>query len=738
MLERLALWSYRRRRAMVGIWIVALVGFIALGSTVGGSYSTDFSLPGTESQEAFDLLDERFGAFAGDTAQIVFKADAGVDDPQVRSAMTGLFDEIKTVDRVVGVDDPYASQGQISPDGTIAFATVRFEFVEGEAVPIEIADEIKELSAGAEIDGLTIEPGGNAIVFSEFEEPGGAEMIGLLFAIVILLITFGSVLAMGLPIMSALFGIGIGLSLVFLFANFVNVPDFTPQLASMIGIGVGIDYALFIVTRYRQQLAHGLDPEQATVVALTTSGKAVLFAGTVVTISLLGILLMGFTFVEGVAIGGAATVAVTMIASVTLLPAVLGFVGRNIDRWRLPWFHRDEANHEQSMWYRWSRVIQRRPILPALVGLAVLVTLSIPVLSIQLGFADASSGSTERSSRRAYDLLSEGFGPGFNGPLLLAAEIDDEQDLAALQSLGQTLQETPGIAGVTPPIPNDESDPDAAIMTAFPTTSPQERETTELVEELRAEVIPSALEGTDTEVLVGGQTAGVVDFSEANGDRLPILIAVVIGLSFILLVVVFRSILVPVKAAIMNLLSIGAAYGVLVAIFQWGWLKDLVGVDTTAPIEAWAPMMLFAILFGLSMDYEIFLLSRIREEYLRMGDNASAVANGLANTARVITAAAAIMVTLFLSFVYAFDERAIKLFGMGLAVAIFVDATIVRMVLVPATMELLGDANWWLPRWLQRVLPEIQIEGEEEVVEHVLEETGGLHPEPEPQPDAVP
>jgi RND superfamily putative drug exporter len=736
MLERIARWSYHRRWWMLLIWVVALIGFITLGSTIGGSYSTDFSLPGAESQEAFDLLDERFPQVAGETADIVFKAEQGVNDPEVRTAMQSLFQDISKVDRVVTIDSPYTQQGeqQISPDGTIAFATVRFQHVEGEAVPIEIADEITTLAAQAEIQGVTIEPGGPVIQFSEFEEPGGAEMIGLFFAIVILLITFGSVLAMGLPIMAALFGIGIGLSLVFLFANIVNVPDFTPQLASMIGIGVGIDYALFIVTRYRQQLHHGLDPEQATIVALTTSGKAVIFAGTVVAMSLLGILLMGFTFVEGVAIGGAATVAVTMLASVTLLPAVLGFVGRNIDRWRLPWFHRDETGHEKTIWYRWSRLIQRRPIWPALAALAVLVTLSIPVFSIDLGFADAGSSSTERSSRRAYDLLTEGFGPGFNGPLLLTAEIDDSQDIDALNSLRQSLGATPGIAGVSPPFVNDAGD--AAVMTAFPTTSPQEDATTKLVEGLRANVIPEALAGTDTEVLVGGQTAAVVDFSEANADRLPILIGVVIGLSFLLLVVVFRSILVPVKAAIMNLLSIGAAYGVIVAIFQWGWLKDLVGVESTAPIEAWAPMMLFAILFGLSMDYEIFLLSRIREEYLRTGDNATAVANGLANTARVITAAAAIMVTLFLAFVYGFDERAIKLFGMGLAVAIFVDATVVRMVLVPATMELLGDANWWFPRWLQRLLPEIKIEGEEEVVEHVLEETGAIRLE-EPEPSEI-
>jgi RND superfamily putative drug exporter len=552
------------------------------------------------------------------------------------------------------------------------------------------------------------------------------EGIGMLFAIFILLVTFGSVLAMGLPIGTAIFGILIGLSLVMLFANFLSVPDFTPQLASMIGIGVGIDYALFIVTRYRHQLHAGLDPEQATMVAITTAGRAVLFAGTTVVISLLGILLMGFAFVEGIAIGGAATVAVTMIAAVTLLPALLGFVGRNIDRWRLPWFHQDETKFEETPAFRWSRVIQRNPWPAAIAGLLVLVMMSIPLFSIRLGFADASASGTDRSSRRAYDLLSEGFGPGFNGPFLFATEVDSPADIESLSALGEKLQSLPGIAAVTPPFPNEAGD--AAVLTAFPTTSPQDEATSDLVKEIRSDVIPSVTNNGNP-IFVGGLTAATVDFADANAQRLPILIAVVIILSFILLVLVFRSLVVPLKAAIMNLLSISAAYGAIVAIFEWGWFKNLLGVETVGPIESWVPMMLFTILFGLSMDYEIFLLSRIREEYLRTGNNELAVANGLATTARVITAAAAIMVTLFLTFVFGFEERAIKLFGTGLAVAVFVDATIVRMILVPATMELLGDANWWLPKWLDRILPHVQIEQEESVVEHVLEETGGKHDE---------
>ena len=708
-LEKIARFSFRRRWLMVITWIVALVGFNALSGTVGGEFSTDFSLPGADSQAALDLLSERFPQVAGDTADIVFEAEQGVDDPEVQETMAALFADLGEVDRVVAISSPYDEGGeqQISPDGTIAFATMRFEFVKDEAVPIEIGKEIQKIAGEVELDGLTVEPGGSVVIFSEFEEPGGAEGIGVLFAIIILLIAFGSVLAMGLPIGTALFGIGIGMAMIMLLANIVSVPEFTPQLASMIGIGVGIDYALFIVTRYRSHLHEGMEPEAATMLAILTSGKAVLFAGTVVVVSLLGILLMGFAFVEGLAIGGAATVAVTMLAAITLLPALLGFVGEKIDRWKIPGFHGTEAGEKRAA-YRWSRFIQRRSWVAALVGLTILVVMSIPLFSLRLGFADASAGSPDRTSRRAYDLLSKGFGPGFNGPLLLATEIGSPDDLATLEELGSALSETEGVAAVSPPQPNEEGD--AAVMTVFPTTSPQDVATNELVQRIREDVIPEV--SPDHDVYVGGLTASVEDFATANSERLPVLISVVLLLSFLLLVVVFRSIVVPVKAVVMNLLSISAAYGAIVAVFQWGWLKEQIGIETSGPIEAWVPMMLFTILFGLSMDYEIFLLSRIREEYVRTGNNYEAVANGLAATARVITAAAAIMVTLFLVFMFAFDERAIKLFGMGLAVAIFVDATLVRMVLVPATMELLGEANWWLPKWLDRLLPKFKVEGD--------------------------
>ncbi|MEA2484890.1 MAG: putative drug exporter of the superfamily [Actinomycetota bacterium] len=710
MLERIARWSYLHRWRMVVIWVAVLIGINVIGGIAGAPYSMNFSLPGTDSQRAYDLLRNRFPQASGDTADIAFKATPGVTDPAVKQKMDKFFADISKFNHVDGVSSPYAKGGerQISPDGHIGLARIQFD-VTGDKVPIPEIKKMEALAAKTGGQGLTIDLGGSVVTFAEFQTPGGAEAVALVAAMFILLVTFGSVLAMGLPLMTALFGIGIGLAIVTLSAHFLTVPNFTPQLASMIGIGVGVDYALFIVTRYRQQLAEGMQPEQATIVAITTAGRAVLFAGTVVVISFLGILLMGFAFVQGIAVGGAAAVLVTMLASITLLPAVLGFVGSSIDRFHLPrLLHRDDTSPRQSIWFRWSRVIQRRPWPVAILALLVLIALTIPLFSLRLGSADAGTGDKTRSSRRAYDLLSEGFGPGFNGPLLLAAGLNSPKDLATLTALQKRLAQVPGVAGVTPPTVNPKHD--AAIMQVFPTTSPQDAATTELVHTLRDRVIPAATAGTGTEVLIGGLTAGTIDFADQSGSRLPILIGVVLLLSFLLLVAVFRSVVVPAKAVVMNLLSIGASYGVVVAVFQWGWLKSAVGSTTTGPIEAWVPMLLFTILFGLSMDYEIFLLSRIREDYVKNHNNGLAVANGLASTARVITAAAAIMVTVFLSFVIGFDERAIKLFGFGLAVAIFVDATLIRMVLVPATMELLGDANWWFPKWLGRLVPKISIE----------------------------
>jgi len=720
MLERLANWSYTHRWRMLVIWIVAFLGIVTLGNVAGGDYASDFSLPGSESQHALDLLKARFPTESGGTVEIVFKADRGVNDPEVKQAMEGYLAKVRKLPRVAAVSDPYQEEDgapAISRDGTIAFARVDFG-VRSEDVPKSEALRLEDLGRAIERPGLQIEFGGDVIQSAQQEPPGGAELVGVIAAVIILLITFGSLLAMGLPILSALFGIGIGVALVFLFANLISVPNFTAQIASMIGIGVGIDYALFIVTRYRQGLHEGRTPEEATIVALTTAGRAVVFAGTIVVISLLGLLLMGFKFVQGIAVGAAAAVFVTMLASITLIPAMLGFVGRNIDRLHIPRLRRTEDVSRQGFWYRWSRLIQRRPVATGLVGLVSLVALTLPLFSMRLGAADAGNDPTHLSTRRAYDLLSEGFGPGFNGPLLLAARIPGQQGLQVLGDLRRDIQGTPGVAAVTPPFPNATMD--AAVMRIYPTTAPQDSATTDLVRTLRDRVIPQATRGTGVQVLIDGETAFFVDFAAKIGQRLPILIGVVILLSFVLLMMVFRSIVVPLKAAVMNLLSIGAAYGVIVAVFQWGWGAHLIGVDKQGPIESWVPMMMFTILFGLSMDYEIFLLSRVREEYLRTRDNGLAVANGVASTGRVITAAAAVMIAVFMSFVVGFDLRQVKEIGLGLAIAILVDATLVRMVLVPATMELLRDANWWFPRWMQRRVPRIGVEGAPEELDAEL------------------
>jgi len=694
---------------MLVIWLVALVGTVTLMNVAGGDYESNFSLPGAESQKAFDLLRDRFPSRSGDTADVVFKADAGVTDPGIRAKIENLFRKVDALPHTRGIISPYTREGarQVSRDGKVAFATVQFD-VQAPEVPKPVVERMEDLGKATDGPGLQIEFGGQVIEQAQFQPPGGAEAVGLIAAIFILLLTFGSLLAMGLPIITALFGIAIGLSLLLLSANFISVPNFSPQVASMIGIGVGIDYALFIVTRYRQHLHEGMSPEESVVRSLTTAGRAVIFAGIIVVISLLGILLMGFSFVQGIAVGGASAVFVTMLASITLLPAILGFVGKNIDRLHIPKLRRMDREGHVGFWLRWSRFIQRRPWVAALGGLVLLLLLAAPLLSMRLGAADAGNEPESLTTRRAYDLLSEGFGPGFNGPLLVVAEMAGPGDTAALQRLAGTLQHTRGVALATPPIPNPQGN--TAIITVYPTTSPQDKSTDDLVHRLRQQVIPQAVAGSDVKVYVGGITAVFTDFAAKIGQRLPVLIGVVILLSFLLLMAVFRSILVPVKAAVMNLLSIGAAYGVMVAIFQWGWLAGVFGVGRPGPIEAWIPMMMFTILFGLSMDYEIFLLSRIREDYLRTRNNATSVANGVALTGRVITAAAAIMIAVFMSFVLGFDLRQIKEIGLGLAVAVLVDATLVRMVLVPATMELLGNANWWFPRPLDRLVPRLAVE----------------------------
>jgi RND superfamily putative drug exporter len=711
MLKRLARLCYRRRWRVVAAWLVFLVAISVFSSAAGGVFRNEFSLAGSESKEASDFLEERaFDTRAGFSGQIVFEADQGVEDSRVQRAMEDLFVRVERTAARTQVVSPYGAEArQMSENGRIAYAEVNLAD-RPDADFRSAADDIKSRAEEVKVPGLQVELGGE--LFIEDELPA-SEAIGVLLALVVLLIAFGSVLAAGLPILTALFGIGTGIAIVQLTANGLTMPDVTTQTVAMIGIGVGIDYALLIVTRYRQALRDGHQPEGAVALAADTAGRSVVFAGTTVVIAVLGMLLINVPAVRGLAVGIALGVLMTMLAAVTLLPAVLGFVGHNIDKLGLPHKKRAEGEVRESFWHRWSRFLQRRPWPAALGGLVVLVVLALPLLSMRLAFADNGNRPTSDTTRRAYDLLVEGFGPGFNGPMILAIDLPGGQsDLPTVERLSQRLNSTRGVAFATPAEQNDAGN--AAIIQVFPNSSPQSEDTANLVDRLRDDAIPPVTQGTDVDVKVGGLTAGATDYSNYTAERLPLYIGLVLLLSFLLLMVVFRSLLVPLKAVIMNLLSIGAAYGVIVAVFQWGWLKDLVGVAESGPVEAWAPMTLFAIVFGLSMDYEVFLLSRMREEYDRTGNNATAVADGLAATARVITAAALIMILVFSAFILG-DDRAIKLFGFGLAVAVFLDATIVRLILVPATMELLGDRNWWIPKWLDRILPTVHVEPAEDL-----------------------
>jgi len=708
--QRLARTCYRHRRAVLGGWIAALVLLMVLSSSFGGVFKVSFKLPGSESQKAYDTLEAHgFGARTGEQGQIVVQAPQGVENPEVRAALERFYAQVEQHVEGVNIVSPYTEQGarQVAARGAdagkIAYAQINFTDRQSKQYQDD-ANEIKGLLADVHLQGgARVELGGQ--IFQE-QEFGSSEGVGLLLALVILLLAFGSLLAAGLPIATALVGIGCGVAVVKLVANFMNMPDFTTQAVLMISIGVGIDYALFIVTRYREGLDEGRDPERATILALDTAGRAVLFAGCTVVIALLGLFVLNLDTFRGIAVGTSIGVLLTMAAALTLLPALLGFTGRNIDKLRLP--HLRQRSPEQSFWYRWSRFVQRRPWPTFVSALLVLIVLAIPVFSLRLGFGDAGNRPTSDTTRQAYDLLAKGFGPGFNGPLLLVAETPrGGADVGALDQLSERLGQAPGVAFASPPQPNPDGT--AAIMQVFPTTSPQDKATSDLVDRLRDDVVPATMRGTDVEVLVGGLPATVTDFSDYTFRMLPVVVGLVLLLSFLLLMTVFRSILVPLKAVVMNLLSVAVAYGLMVAVFQYGWGASLLGVGKAGPIDAWAPLMIFAVVFGLSMDYEVFLLTRIKEEYDRTHDNAGAVADGLALTARVITAAAAIMVCVFGAFVLG-PDRSLKLFGFGLAIAVLIDATVVRLVLVPATMELLGDRNWWLPGWLDRILPVIHVE----------------------------
>jgi RND superfamily putative drug exporter len=705
-LAQLADLSYRRRGRMVLAWIVATVVLIGLGSTFAGEYEADYNTPGSDSKAASELTESAFGGYSGQEVNVVWQDPAGAMSPAAMKKVGAFFKQAEGVENI-----EKREAIRVSDDGTIATTTLPLT-VPGWEVPKEDGETLVEAAEDNSGDNLRIELGGDPILRAQ--ESSSEDMIALFAAAIVLLIAFGSLVAAGLPLAIALVGLGISAGgLIALLANVIAVPDWTLAVSGLIGIGVGIDYALLVLTRFRTSLKAGNDRHDAVVEAVTTAGRSVLIAGSTVVIAILGLFITGLPYMYGVAISASLAVLVVMLASITLLPALLSYLGPNVDRLRLPILGRrlDKVEGDgESPAARWSHAVQRRPWVAAIAATAILLALAAPALGMRLGFPDAGNDPSETMTRQAYDLISEGFGPGTNGPLVIAAELPGPGAKATVNSLVADLRQEKGVAFVPPARFN--SDGTAAIVTVIPTTSPQDEATSELVEHLRGVVIPAAIGNSGVNALVGGVNAALEDQSTYITDRMPWFIAGVVGLSFLLLLVAFHSPFISLKAAVMNLLSVCAAYGVMTLFAQGGTLGQLIGIDHEVPIAPFMPVMMFAILFGLSMDYEVFLISRIREEYLKDNNTRRAVADGLAKTARVITAAAAIMVVVFLAFV-ASPEVFLKLFGIGLAAAIFLDATLVRMVLVPAVMQLLGERNWWIPDWLERMLPRIEVEARE-------------------------
>ncbi|MEM9521622.1 MAG: MMPL family transporter [Actinomycetota bacterium] len=700
-LYRLGRFAARRPWVVLGVWLLLAVTVVVANSTVGREFEDTFTVPGQDSDNALVLLEEAQLDAAGVSAQLVLASvspgESIVDEVE---AIETIRSEFAQLDDVVAVGEP-----QLSADGEVAL--VRVQYPPSDTITGVALEDLKELREELdEADGLRVEADGELFFVFEEAETGTGEMIGIVAAIIILLVAFGSVIAMGLPIGTALFGLALGTSALGLVNYLIDIPSWAPQMVAMVGIGVGIDYALFLVTRHREYLAQGMTVQESVGRATATAGQAVIFAGGTVVIAILGLAVAGVPFVTAAGVATSLVVLIMVLAAITLLPAFLGFAGHRVNGIRSG--RRREINPSLSpRWEAWGRHVARNAWGYAIGVTALLLALTAPVLALELGFPDNGNLGEERTERQAFDLTADAFGEGFTGPLLIA--LDTAGDPALIGEMAAAIQADDNIAFVQPSPPTEDTD--VTALFAFPVSSPQAPETYDTVQRIRADVFPDVLAGTEGVAHVGGQTASFGDVGNQVSSRLPYFIASVIVLSFFLLTGVFRSPLVALKAAILNLLSIGAAYGVLVMVFQWGWGNELIGVADPIPIVAFMPMFMFAILFGLSMDYEVFLLSRVREEYLVTRDNDLSVIHGIASTARVITSAALIMISVFSGFVLG-DDPFIKMFGLGLATAIFVDATIVRIILVPATMKLMGDANWWIPSWLDRLIPQIDIEGD--------------------------
>ncbi|CAL9558260.1 MMPL family transporter [Streptomyces sp. enrichment culture] len=735
--ERLAAFSYRHRWGAVLLWVVLVAGITAASSAVGSGYHNDFSLPGTDSQRARTVLERHGAAQAGATVQIVVRSDDadGVRDAAVQRRVEALLGTVAELPGVTGVRSPYEDTAAVSRDGAAGYATVTWA-ESAENVPKEQVRKLLSTVDRAAGDGLQTAVGGDAVRGAEEGGGGAAEGAGILGALVILVFLFGSLVAASLPVITAVFAVAGSIGLIALASHLATVADFTPPVMMLVGLGVGIDYALLVFSRYRGELLAGASPERATRAALDAAGRTVFFAGCTVIIALMGLVALGLGSLQGVALAVALTVLVTMAASLTLLPALLGVFGARIARQVARRAERRAARggrDEGAGWRRWAAGVQRRPGAALLVSLVALGALAAPAAGMRLGFADAGNDPAASSSRRAYDMLADGFGPGFNGPLVVVVEAGRAggsasegaggsgpaagaggDAMAAGAAVRDALDGVPGVTALAGPFPAAGGDrvpsggaaaggPVATVL-VFPSSAPQDEATAELVERLRSDVLPPVERASGADVLVGGPTAATEDFAATVAERMPLFVAIVVGLSALLLLAVFRSVLIPVKAALLNLVSIGAALGVITLVFQHGWF----GVEE-GPIEAFIPVMIFAIVFGLSMDYEVFLLSRVHEEWRRGLDHQSAVREGLAATGRVITAAAAIMIVVFAAFMLS-DDRMLQQFGLGLAVAILLDAVVIRCLIVPAVMQVLGRRAWWLPSWLRRALPEVGLE----------------------------
>ncbi|WP_129294047.1 MMPL family transporter [Streptomyces lydicus] len=725
----LARWCLRRRIVVIVLWLAAFAGVAAAAAVTGSAYSNNYEVPGTESGRASALLARAFPGQSGDSDTLVWHTDSTtVRAAAVRTTMTHTLEKVAELPGVAEVHGPYGGTGagpsggrgaqQISKDGHTAYASVVFDRATDDLDPAQVR-KVVDTAQAASGNGLQVELGGAGIALTEAPRAQLAEFIGLGAAAVVLFLAFGSLAATFLPIVTALAAVGTASAGITLLSHAMTVADFAPMLGMLIGLGVGIDYALFIVTRHRKGLRAGLPVGEAAVRAVSVSGRAVVFAGATVCIALLGMLILRLSFLNGVALAASLTVVLTVAASVTLLPALLGLIGMRAlgrrERRRLA-EQGPTPERPAGIAARWSGVVERHPKLLGMAAAALMAVLALPTLGLHLGTSDQGNNPATSTTRKAYDLLAgggsgdgrgSGFGPGFNGPLTLVGTLDGAGDRVAFDKLSQRLRDTPGIAQVS--APEFDGSHSTGVITVVPTTSPQSRQTSDLVAHLRSEVLPAAEGASTLRVRVGGITASYDDFAAVIVGKLPLFIGVVITLGSLLLLLAFRSIGIPLKAALMNLAAVASSFGIVVAVFQWGWGSELLGLGSAGPIEPFLPVIMVSVLFGLSMDYQVFLVSRMYEEWQLTRDNCRAVRVGLAETSQVINSAAVIMIAVFAAFILSGD-RTIAMFGIGLACAVALDAFVLRTLLVPALMHLLGGANWWLPSWLDRRLPRISIE----------------------------